>query len=46
MLKIFGSICAALVLATAGFSVPAQARGGAHFSGARVGGAHFSGARF
>jgi hypothetical protein len=48
MLKNFVAICAALVVATAAFSAPAQAQrhgGGAHFSGVRVGGAHFGGAR-
>jgi BA14K-like protein len=51
MLKSFTSICAALILTTAAFSAPAQARGGAHFGGggahlggARIGGTHFGGA--
>ena len=37
MLKSSVSICAALILAAAAFSAPAQARGGAHFGGSRVG---------
>jgi hypothetical protein len=47
MLKNMASICAALILAVAAFSAPAQARGGAHFGGggAHFGGAHFGGAR-
>jgi hypothetical protein len=51
MLKSSASICAALILAAAAFSAPAQAQfsgqvgGGGHVGGAGVGGGHFGGAR-
>ena len=38
MLKIPSAVCATMVLAAAVFSTTAQARDGAHFSGARGGG--------
>jgi BA14K-like protein len=47
MLKNIATIGAALILAAAAFSVPAQAqrRGGVHVSGAGIGGVHVGGAR-
>jgi hypothetical protein len=47
MLKIFGTICAALFMAVASpIAAQAQMDGGAHFSDARIGGVPFGGARF
>ncbi len=47
MFKNLASICAALIIAAAAFSTPAQAQrhygGAAHFSGARTGISHFGG---
>jgi len=46
MLKNFGTVCAALLIATATFSSFAQARsGGRGGGGARIGATHFGGAR-
>jgi hypothetical protein len=43
MLKLLGTMCAALTAALVVCSAPVQARGGAHFGGAHFSGGHYAG---